>query len=77
MSVPDFQKSHAPCTQGTRRWQETSAAEVRERVAAAESLTVDDMREMLPSGRQSVLVNRDKLGRDVSRTRRLSGTHLF
>ena len=37
---------------------EASVAEVRERVAAAQDLTVDDLREMLPSGSQSLFVNR-------------------
>ncbi len=33
-------------------------AEIRARVAAAEGLSDDDVRELLPSGRQAVLVNR-------------------
>ena len=58
MSVPDFQSLMLPAFKALAGGKETSAAEVREHVAAAESLTVDDMREMLPSGRQSVFVNR-------------------
>ena len=37
---------------------EPSLSEVRERIAAAEGLSTEDVREMLPSGRQAVLVNR-------------------
>ncbi len=37
---------------------EPTLAQVRERVAAAEGLSADDVQEMLPSGRQTVFVNR-------------------
>ena len=58
MSVPDFQSLMLPALKALAGGKKASVAEVRERVAAAESVTVDDMREMLPSGRQSVFVNR-------------------
>ncbi len=37
---------------------ESSLFEVRERIVAAEGLSAEDVREMLPSGRQAVFVNR-------------------
>ena len=37
---------------------ETRVSEIRERVAATERLTPRDIQEMLPSGRQSIFVNR-------------------
>ena len=37
---------------------ELPLSEVRQRIAAAEGLTAEDLREMLPSGRQSALANR-------------------
>jgi restriction endonuclease Mrr len=37
---------------------ETPLTEWRARVAAAEGLTADDLRELLPSGRQPVFTNR-------------------
>ena len=37
---------------------ETPLSEVRERIAAVERLSYDDLRQMLPSGRQSAFVNR-------------------
>ena len=37
---------------------DTSVAEVRQRVAAAEGLTPEEVQELLPSGRQPVFTNR-------------------
>ena len=58
MPVPDFQSLMLPALKAMEGGRETPVSNVREHVAAAERLTVDDMREMLPSGRQSVFVNR-------------------
>ena len=58
MPVPDFQSLMLPALKALEGGREAPVSNVREHVAAAERLTVDDMREMLPSGRQSVFVNR-------------------
>lgn len=58
MSVPDFQSLMLPVLKALSGGRETRVSEIRERVAAAERLTPHDMQEMLPSGRQSVFVNR-------------------
>ena len=58
MPVPDFQSLMLPALKALAGGREAPVSEVRERIAAAERLTVDDVREMLPSGRQSVFVNR-------------------
>ena len=52
MPVPDFPSLMLPA-QG-----EMPASKVRARIALAEGLTPEDIREMLPSGRQSVFANR-------------------
>ena len=58
MPIPDFQSLMLPALKALAGGKGAPVSEVRKRVAAAERLTVDDMREMLPSGRQSVFVNR-------------------
>ena len=58
MPVPDFQSLMLPALKALVGGKEVSISQVRESVAAAEGITIDDMREMLPSGRQSVFVNR-------------------
>ncbi len=58
MSVPDYQTLMLPCLKAFAAGGELTHAEVRERVAISESLTDDDLREMIPSGAQSILANR-------------------
>ncbi len=57
MPVPDFQSLMLPALKAFAGGGEPSLSEVRERTAA-EGLSADDVREMLPSGRQAVFVNR-------------------
>ena len=58
MAVPDFQSLMLPGLMALADGYPTPIAEVRDRVAASEGLTSEDVREMLPSGRQPVLANR-------------------
>lgn len=58
MPVPDYQTLMLPALRVLSGGAETHIAEVRARVAAAENLTVEDLREVLPSGRQPVFTNR-------------------
>ncbi len=58
MPVPDFQSLMLPALKAFAGGGEPSLSEVRERIAAAEELSAEDVREMLPSGRQAVFVNR-------------------
>ena len=58
MAVPDFQSLMLPSLKAFAGGGEPTLTQVRERVAAAEGLAADDVREMLPSGRQAVFVNR-------------------
>lgn len=58
MPVPDFQSLMLPVLKALSDGSETPIAEVRKQVAAAEGLTDEDVRELLPSGRMSVFVNR-------------------
>ena len=58
MAVPDFQSLMLPVVKALASGREAAISVVRTRVAASMSLTVEDMQEMLPSGRQSVFVNR-------------------
>ncbi len=58
MAVPDFQSLMLPGLMALADGSPTPIAEVRDRVAASEGLTSEDVREMLPSGRQPVLANR-------------------
>ena len=58
MAVPDFQSLMLPALKAIAGGNEIPLSEVRARIAAAEGLTPEDVREMLPSGRQSVFVNR-------------------
>ena len=54
MPVPDFQSLMLPALKALAGDEEVPIADVRQHVAAAALLTIEDMREMLPSGRQSV-----------------------
>ncbi len=58
MPVPDFQSLMLPVLMALAEGSPTTLANVRDRVAASEGLTPEDLRERLPSGRQSVLANR-------------------
>lgn len=58
MAVPDFQTLMLPVLQTVASEETITSAELRERVAAAEGLSPDDLAEMLPSGRQSTFANR-------------------
>ncbi len=58
MPVTDFQSLMLPALKALADGTETRIAEVRARIAAAEGLTPEDVREMLPSGRQPVFTNR-------------------
>ena len=58
MAVPDFQSLMLPALQALTDRAETPLADVRSRIAVTENLTAEDLREILPSGRQSVFTNR-------------------
>ena len=58
MAVPDFQSLMLPALKALDDGNEASVSIVRERIAEAERLELEDMLELLPSGRQSVFVNR-------------------
>ena len=58
MPVPDFQSLMLPALKAFSASAELPLSEVRERTAAAEGLTPEELREMLPSGRRSVFANR-------------------
>ena len=58
MPVPDFQSLMLPVLDSLREGVETSVPEIRAHVASALELTSDDLREVIPSGRQSTLANR-------------------
>ncbi len=58
MPVPDFQSLMLPALKAFAGDGELSLSEARERIAAAEGLSAEDVREMLPSGRQAVFANR-------------------
>ena len=58
MPVPDFQSLMLPALMALAEGTPTRVADIRGRVAASEGLTSEDVREMLPSGRQPVFANR-------------------
>ena len=58
MAVPDYQTLMLPVLRALSDGVEAPISEVRTRVAAAEHLTDQDLKEMLPSKRQSVFANR-------------------
>ena len=51
MPVPDFQSLMLPTLTALSGGVDTSVAEVRQRVAAAEGLTPEELQELLPSGK--------------------------
>ena len=58
MPVPDFQSLMLPVLKALIGGADTPISEVRARVATTEGLTPEDLRELLPSGRQQVFTNR-------------------
>ena len=58
MSIPDFQLLMLPVLKVLSGGGETPLSEVRKRIAETERLTLEDSRELLPSGRQPVFTNR-------------------
>ena len=58
MPIPDFQSLMLPVLKALSGGAETPVSEVRARVATSEGLTPEDVRELLPSGSQTVFVNR-------------------
>lgn len=58
MPVPNFESLMLPVLKALAEGEEVPVSEVRSRVADAEGLTSDEVRELLPSGRQRIFVNR-------------------
>ena len=58
MPVPDYQSLMLPTLKAFADHAESSLAEIRDRVAAAEGLSDDDVRELVPSGGQTTFSNR-------------------
>ena len=58
MPVPDFQSLMLPTLTALSGGVDTSVAELRQRVAAAERLTPEEVHELLPSGKVTKFVNR-------------------
>ena len=58
MPVPDFQSLMLPILKALSENEESSNAEIRNRVMTSEGLTESDTEEMLPSGKQSIFTNR-------------------
>ena len=58
MPVSDYQSLMLPVLKALASGAETPISEVRKRVAKAEALTPDDLREMLASGSRTVFVDR-------------------
>ena len=58
MPIPDFQSLMLPALKALSTGAEKPIAEIRNHIAEAQGLTPEDMRELLPNGRQPVFVNR-------------------
>lgn len=58
MAVPDFQSLMLPLLELARDQKEHSLSEAREKLARRLGLTEEDVAQLLPSGRQTVLANR-------------------
>lgn len=58
MPVPDFQSLMLPALKAFAGGGESPLSKIRERIAVAEGLSAEDVREVVPSGRQAVFVNR-------------------
>ena len=58
MPIPDFQSLMLPALKALSDGEEKPISEIRNHIAEAQGLTPEDMRELLPNGRQPVFVNR-------------------
>ena len=58
MPIPDFQSLMLPALKALSAGAEKPISEIRNHIAEAQGLTPEDMRELLPNGRQPVFVNR-------------------
>ena len=58
MPIPDFQSLMLPALKALSDGAEKPISEIRNYIAKAQGLTPEDMRELLPNGRQPVFVNR-------------------
>ena len=58
MPIPDFQSLMLPALEALSDSAEKPVSEIRNHIAKAQELTPEEMRELLPSGRQPVFVNR-------------------
>ena len=58
MPIRDYQSLMLPTLNALADGTEASLGEIRERVAVSEKLTVEEVSQMLPSGRQTVLAKR-------------------
>ena len=58
MPIPDFQSLMLPALKALSGGVEKPVSEIRNHIAETQGLTPEEMQELLPSGRQSVFVNR-------------------
>ena len=58
MPIPDFQSLMLPALKALSDGAEKPVSEIRNHIAEVQGLTPEEMQELLPSGRQSVFVNR-------------------
>ena len=58
MPIRDYQSLILPTLSTLADGTEAPLGEIRERIAVSEKLTVEEVSQMLPSGRQTVLANR-------------------
>ena len=58
MPIPDFQSLMLPALKALSDGEEKPISEIRNHIAETQGLTPEDMRELLPNGRQPVFVNR-------------------
>ena len=58
MPIPDFQSLMLPALKALSDGSEKPVSEIRNHIAKSQGLTPEEMQELLPSGRQSVFVNR-------------------
>ena len=58
MAIPDFQSLMLPLLRLVNDGKEHSISEWREKVAQQYKLTEDELKELIPSGRQSLFTNR-------------------
>lgn len=58
MTVPDFQSLMLPTLKSLRSGNELRIAKIYEEVASTENITEESLKEMLPSGKQTIFTNR-------------------